>query len=102
MWYEFGRSQAIKDTFKDKIVVNTTIKDVDSIKITRVPAGSGVYSGLYLLTSVDFDKICSILKSEDFIRYIKALNKCKSGGYFTFSSKDLGLYLNYKLSKESN
>lgn len=98
-WFLYGRTQALKDVWSDKISVNVTIKDVKSLKINEVRAGSGVYSGLYILSAVSFQTIADILRSEDFIRYVASLKKYKSGGYYTFNSKDLELYLNYQIGK---
>lgn len=99
-WYLFGRTQALKDVSKIKYAVNTIIKDVQSVKLEFVPQGCGVYSGLYILTAVEFEIIQEILCSEEFIAYVKLLKKYKSGGYYTFSSKDLEQYLNYKLTEK--
>lgn len=96
-WYAFGRSQGINDVKLNKISINTTIKDFASIKLNKIPSNNGVYSSLYLLTDVSFEKIKSLIYKDDFLEYLKILNKCKSGGYFTFSSKDLARYLNYYL-----
>lgn len=96
-WYAFGRTQAINDVKINKISINTTIKDLKSIKLNKVASGKGVYSCLYLLTDISFEKIKSIICNNDFIEYLRLLNKCKSGGYFTFSSKDLSKYINYCL-----
>lgn len=95
-WWGFGRSQGLNDTYKDKIAINTIIKSIDSIKIESVKAGSGIYSGLYI-TGSDFNTIKHIIKQNEFLEYLKKLNKCKNNGYFTFSSSDLAKYLNYKL-----
>ena len=97
-WYLFGRTQALKDVSKVKYAINTIIKDIDSIKIEYVPPGSGLYSGLYILTDINFETIKQLICSEDFISYIKLLKNYKSGGYYTFASKDLEQYLNYKLT----
>ena len=97
-WYLFGRTQALKDVSKMKYAINTIIKDIDSIKIEYVPPGSGLYSGLYILTDINFETIKQLICSEDFISYIKLLKNYKSGGYYTFASKDLEQYLNYKLT----
>lgn len=99
-WYLFGRTQALRDVSKKKYAINTIIRDKDSIKLEVVPEGNGVYSGLYILTEIGFDEIKQLLCSEDFINYIKSLKNYKSGGYFTYASKDLEHYLNYKLSKQ--
>ncbi|MBR0502149.1 MAG: N-6 DNA methylase [Paludibacteraceae bacterium] len=99
-WYLFGRTQAIKDVSKTKYAINTIIKDIHSIKLEIVPEGCGVYSGLYILTDIDFETIRQLIYSEDFIEYIKLLKNYKSGGYYTYASKDLEHYLNYKLTEK--
>lgn len=97
-WYLYGRTQALKDTFEDKLSINCIIKDTSSIKLNEVPKGSGVYSGLYILTRASHSLIEQIIKSDDFVAYLRTLKKYKSGGYYTFNTEDLQQYLNYKLS----
>ncbi len=97
-WYLYGRTQALKDVFVPKVAVNTVIKDVKSVKVNEVKAGCGVYSGLYI-TGADYADVCAILKSQQFINYVRMLKKYKSGGYYTFNSKDLAIFLNYHLGK---
>lgn len=97
LWYGFGRSQAINDVQKNKLSINTMIKDIESIKINEVEKGKGIYSGLYILTEVSKDKIKELICSETFINYLKIINKCKRGGYYTYSSKELAKYLNCEL-----
>jgi adenine-specific DNA-methyltransferase len=67
------------------------------LKIEKVNAGCGVYSGLYIITELDmtFDDIRNIIVSEDFAKYIRLLKKYKSGGYYTFNTKDVQQYINY-------
>ena len=96
-WYLFGRTQALKDVAKEKYAVNTCIRDIASIKFNRVPKGAGVYSGLYVLTDVDEAVLREALLCEAFTDYVAALKKYKSGGYYTFSSRDLAQYLNHTL-----
>lgn len=99
-WYAFGRSQAINDTYSNKLSINTLIKDANDLKIFDVPSGSGVYSGLYILCNgINPKKIRSALVSNDFSIYISLLGKYKSGGYYTFSTKDIKAYLDYKLGR---
>lgn len=102
LWYAFGRSQAIKDVKYNKIAINTCIKDMDTIKLNPVNKNEGIYSGLYMLTEVPFEKIEEKICSQEFIDYLKILNKCKSGGYYTFSSKDLSKYINCCLEGDVN
>ena len=72
-WYLFGRTQALKDVSKLKFAINTIVKDSQSIKLEVVPEGCGVYSGLYILTNIDFEIIRQLVVSEGFIGYIKLL-----------------------------
>ncbi|MFG6319101.1 MAG: hypothetical protein K1W33_04465 [Clostridia bacterium] len=37
---------------------------------------------------------------EEFGEYVSLLGKYKSGGYYTFSSKDVKTYLDYKIGKK--
>ncbi|MFH1457151.1 MAG: N-6 DNA methylase [Patescibacteria group bacterium] len=101
-WYLFGRSQAINDVFKDKIAVNSIVKDKNSIKIEFVPAGSGVYGGLYILSDYGLKEIKDALINDEFIEYLRLLKNYKSGGYYTFSSSDLQKFLTYKLRKNNH
>lgn len=100
-WYLFGRSQGVSDVFKNKIAVNSIVKDVDSIKLNQASVGEGVYSGLYILCDFSFAEIEKVVCCDDFIQYVKMLKKYKSGGYYTFSSKDLKKYLTFKLGEEN-
>lgn len=99
-WYLYGRTQALADVYRPKLSVNTLIRSERDFKLTRLRAGEGIYSGLYVITDfdIDFGMIARIIASEDFVAYVKLLKKYKSGGYYTFSSKDLAQYLNYYLT----
>jgi len=100
-WYAFGRSQGINDVYKRKYAINTLIRDVNDIKLQVAASGTGVYSGLYILTDLGFDELQQTLFSDDFVSYVSILGKYKSGGYYTYSSKDLSRYLNYKFVERS-
>lgn len=98
-WYAFGRSQAINDTYKDKIAINALLRTSADLKIVNAPVGTGVYSGLYITSdTIDITVIKKCLLSDEFSIYISLLGKYKSGGYYTFSSKDIKAYLDYKLA----
>jgi adenine-specific DNA-methyltransferase len=99
-WYLFGRTQALKDVSKKKYAINTILKDLKSIKLEFVPQGCGIYSGLYIITDIKFEIIKQLIYTEDFINYIKLLKNYKSGGYYTYTSKDLEQYLNLKLTEK--
>jgi len=100
-WYGYGRSQGVNDVPRKKWAVSSLVKTLDTIKLTESPAGTGVYSGLYILpkTNITEKDLRQVLFSEDFLDYIALLGKYKSGGYYTFSSKDLMQFLNFKLGE---
>ena len=98
-WRGFGRTQGLKDVALTKYAVNTLIRDAGDLKITLCPPGAGVYSGLYVLTDVPFETFRSLLNTDDFSAYVATLQKYRSGGYYTFSSKDLKAFLERQFVK---
>lgn len=100
-WYAFGRSQGINDTRKDKLSMNALVRTSHDLKLVDVPSGSGVYSGFYIVSdTIPYKKIKEALLKPEFCDYVSMLGKYKSGGYYTFSSKDVTSYLNYELSRK--
>jgi adenine-specific DNA-methyltransferase len=99
-YYEFGRTQAINDVWKDKLSINCLLRTGDDLKIVPVKKGKGIYSGLYIICNKDvpFAGIEDILRDNGFIEYVRLLKKYKSDGYYTFSSKDVEQYINYYLT----
>lgn len=101
-WYLYGRNQAIKDVYENKIAISSIIKNIDDLKLTYAPQKVGVFGGLYIKAkknyALNFNLIEKILKSNEFFQYVQNLRKYKKGGFYTFNSKDLEKFLNYKLS----
>lgn len=97
-WYAFGRSQALCDVFKNKVSINSMIRDEKDLKIVDAPAGTGVYNGFYIISDLHFSEISRTLRSNRFVQYVHSLIGYKSGGYYQFGSSDLSLFLNVVLS----
>lgn len=98
-WYAYGRSQAISDTYKNKLAINTILRTENDFKFSEAPAGVGVFGGLYIISdTISYEDIKTALKSKEFMTYVSLLGKYKSGGYYAFSSKDVKRYLDYKFS----
>lgn len=99
-WYLYGRTQAIADVHKPKLSINALVRHENDFKLVEMPSGTGVYSGLYAIANEDvsFGILKEIIQSRDFVSYVKLLKKYKSGGYYTFNSKDIENYLNYSLT----
>ena len=92
------------DVFRKKLSVNTFARRKEDFKLIELKEGEGVYSSLYVVTdfNIDFSDIKELIASDDYIEYITTLKKYKSGGYYSFSSKDLESYLNYCLTFKTN
>lgn len=105
-WWLYGRSQAIKDYFKyGRYAINNLIRTWKDIKINPLFHTYGVYSGFYIFLEeniIDYLEWTEWLMSDEFVNYVKTIGKYKNGGYYTFSSKDLQNYLNYKLNLYKN
>ena len=98
-WYEFGRTQGIADVYKKKYSVCSIIREPNDLKLTFCDRGTGVYGGLYILTDLDEAILKDLLYTDGFMEYVALLGKYKSGGYYTFSSKDLKRYLACRLAE---
>ncbi len=98
-WYAFGRSQAIGDTFREKLAISSLLRNEYDFKFTKAPSGTGVYGGLYITSeTISLEEISKVLKTKEFMSYVSLLGKYKSGGYYTFSSKDVKKFLDYKFA----
>ena len=98
-WWLYGRTQAINYVATGmRYSVSPIISCKEDVIVKYVFSGMGVYGGVFVIpngTELDFD-VEECLKTDEFISYVKALGRFKNGGYYTFSSKELQNYLNYK------
>ncbi|ATG97803.1 HsdM family class I SAM-dependent methyltransferase [Mesoplasma lactucae] len=106
-WYEFARSQGIKDFVDTKVftlAINNLIKDKNDLKMKILPKKTVVYSGFYIQnkSKTFLNNIMKLLQTDDFSEYVKKLGKHKSGGYYTYSSVDVARFINYKLREGKN
>lgn len=95
-WQEFGRTQGLKDTHKRKIAFNTLIRELKDLRICEVKAGEGVFGGLYIVSDLPLNHFEKALQNDEFLGFVRSLGKYKNGGYYTFSSADLGRFLAHK------
>lgn len=89
VWYEYGRSQGVQSMDNEKIVVSTMVKD--EVNFYRLPSDVFMYSGIFIVkkNNSDWDIVEKVLKSEEFIKYIKITGKDLSGGYKSLTSKHI-------------
>ena len=103
MWWEYGRCQGLADMGRyDRYAVSNIIREGKDLRIHYLRPNEGVYSGLYIVgRKFKYPELEKMLyKDERFMDYIKVVGQVKSGGYYSFSSKDLEQYINYKLATE--
>lgn len=99
-WYLYGRTQALADVYRPKLSINSLVRTKENLKLVELMSGEGVYSGLYAIANVfvSWQNIKDVLNSDEFIEYVKLLKKYKSGGYYTYNSKDVEQFINYYLA----
>lgn len=93
-WWGYGRSQGIADTYVDKVTVQSIVCPGKNPLTRNALAGCGVFGGLYVIgmTQAELD---SAVSEAAFWKYVQALAKYKSGGYYTFGGKELEKYLKW-------
>ncbi len=92
-WYEFGRSQGLQTSDSEKIVLSTLVKD--EINFYKLDPDTFVYSGIFITQKnkdYKWSTVENILKSEDFLGFIKVAGKDFSGGYKSLSTKNIKDY----------
>ena len=90
LWFEFGRTQGLKNINNEKIVISTTMSS-EGLKLYRVDSNWLVYSGLYA-TAEDLDKLEKELKSNELVDYLLENGKPMRGGYVQINSTLLKNY----------
>lgn len=103
-WFLYGRTQALRDVSKPKIVVSQYVHMDRPYKYRTVPANTGVYSGYYIVCEegATQEEITKILDSKAFKLFVKTVGRCKNGDYYTVTSSELEKFLNYELDKIKN
>ncbi|MCK9544673.1 MAG: Eco57I restriction-modification methylase domain-containing protein [Novosphingobium sp.] len=93
-WYEYGRSQAIQKSHKEKYAVSNIFKD--KIIFQNVGYDYLVYSGIIITKkndNVNLDILNDILSSKEFYNYCFTKSKDMKGGYKTLTSKIIKNYI---------
>lgn len=90
-WFLFGRNQGLKNSSAPKIVFkNFVSKNTERIIPYILEADVIVYSGVYVVQKNEnytLPKLCKVISSKDFIRYIKLTGKNLSGGYVAIGTR---------------
>ena len=92
-WFEYGRSQALRSSNYEKLLLSTVI--TGEVKTKILPKDNIPYSGIYILATKDksLKEAEKILKSKEFFKYIEARGINASGKSLRITSKDINDYM---------
>ena len=100
-WWGYARTQAISAVPVDIVTIPSMLVPGKTGKITKAPAGTGVYGRGYYVTGMTIDDVRSALSSRWFAAYAKAFGMRKRGGYFAVSGSDMQVYLRWYKRRRS-
>lgn len=88
-WFEFGRSQALQNMSKEKLLVSTVV--TNRVYAYEVDAYAIPYAGIYIISPFGQDlKIAKkILESEQFLAYIHGIGTPASGKSLRITARDI-------------
>lgn len=88
-WFEFGRSQALQNMNKEKLLVSTVV--TDRVNVYGVDANAIPYAGIYIISPFgqDLKLAKKILESEQFFKYINGIGTPASGKSFRITARDI-------------
>lgn len=92
-WFEYGRSQALKNSNQEKLLLSTVI--TNEVKTKILPKNNVPYSGIYIIPIKDktLEEADKILKSKEFFNYIEGKGINASGKSLRITSKDINEYM---------
>ncbi len=92
-WFEYGRSQALRNNNREKLLLSTVI--TNEVKTKILSKNNIPYSGIYIIPIKDktLEEADKILKSDEFFEYIKEKGINASGKSLRITSKDINEYM---------
>lgn len=92
-WFEYGRSQALKNSNKKKLLLSTVITNHINVKL--LDENTVPYSGIYIVSISDrsLDEAKDILESNDFLKYVQKIGIHASGESLRITAKDINNYI---------
>lgn len=91
-WFEYGRSQALNDMNKTKLLLSIIV--TNKVKVYLLSEDTIPYSGIYIIPKKDISLKTAkkILESNEFLEYIKSVGINASGNSYRITSKDISNY----------
>lgn len=88
-WFEYGRSQALQNMNKEKLLVSTVM--TDRIYTYNINSEAIPYAGIYIIALAGYDLNIAkrILESNQFLRYIRGIGTPASGRSLRITARDI-------------
>lgn len=95
-WFEYGRSQALKNSNKKKLLLSTVI--TNNVNVKLLDENTIPYSGIYIVSTSkrSLEEAKEILESNEFFEYVKKIGIHASGESLRITAKDINNYMFYK------
>lgn len=92
MWYEYGRTQAIHNMNRKKLLVSTVI--THKVKVYELTEREVPYSGIYIIATdnLELDIAKRVLESSEFYEYVKQIGTPASGSSLRITADDINKY----------
>ena len=91
-WYEYGRSQAIEKSNKEKLLLSIVV--TKKVNTYLLPGDNVPYSGICIqaIKEKPLKEAKKILESQDFLDYVKSIGINASGDSIRITGKDINNY----------
>lgn len=91
-WYEYGRTQALQHINQEKLLMSTVV--TNSVEVYRISQLEVPYTGIYVVPKGDktIDYAEKILKSKDFMDYIRGIGISVNGKSVRITCADINNY----------
>ena len=93
-WFEYGRSQALAHLNNEKLLISTII--TNAVEVYKINANTIPFSGIYITVKnpdYSLDDAIDILKSKQFLEYVKNIGISICGKSLRVTCKDINNYL---------
>ena len=96
-WFEYGRSQAIRNMNQKKVLISTVV--TNKVKAYILDVEQIPYSGIYIIKTGNYDLNVAknILESESFFKYIQQIGTPASGNSLRITAADIN---NFRFNRE--
>ena len=92
-WYEYGRSQALRNINQEKLIISTVI--TNRVEIYNLDRDTVPYSGIYIIANNEeypLNKAKEILEDKSFFEYITSRGLSVNGKSIRITCKDINDY----------